>query len=341
MKPHYSKLNGIWFTALFALASMYIANLSFIKPLSLSPLIIGIVLGMVYGNTLREHLPAEWTPGIAFSAKKILRFGIILYGFNITYQEIAGIGLSGLLISIVMVTTTFLLGALGGIYLLRMDRDTSLLTASGSSICGAAAVLATESQLKSEPYKTAVAVSTVVLFGTISMFLYPAIYKMGWISMPDDVFGLFLGGSVHEVAHVVAAGNAVSPDAQMNAIIVKMTRVILLVPMLLLLGLFFRSRSSEGGSGGISIPWFAFGFLAVAAFHSFITLPEEVLLRIKGFDTFLLTMAMSALGMESSWKKMKQSGTRPFLLAFLLFLWLALGGLWITDGINKICHSMC
>ncbi len=322
MSQKYNTWNGIWFTALFAFASLYITSLSFIRPLGISPLIAGIILGMIYANTLRSHLPAEWVPGIQFSAKKILRFGIILYGFNVSFQQIVSAGTTGLALSILIVVLTLLLGIFVG-RILKLDKDTTLLTSAGSSVCGAAAVLATESVLKSEPHKAVVAVSTVVLFGTISIFLYPAVYASGVTHLSDSQFGLYIGGSIHEVAQVVAAGNAVSEDAERNAIIVKMTRVLLLVPMLLALGLFFRNRST---GGKMSVPWFAVWFLAVAAFNSLLNLPQQIISAMRSFDIFLLTMAMSALGMESSYKKMKLAGWKPFLLAFILFLFLIFGG---------------
>jgi len=164
--------SGIWFVALFAMAATFMGEWSFFKSLGISPLIIGIVIGMIYGNTLRNNLPKEWVGGIIFSTKQILRFAIILYGFRVTFQQIAEVGAAGLVVDVIMLTTTFLLGSYLGVKLFKLDRETSILCASGSSVCGAAAVLATEPVLKSEPYKSAIAVSTVVLFGTIAMFLY-------------------------------------------------------------------------------------------------------------------------------------------------------------------------
>ncbi len=170
---------------------------------------MGIVLGMVYANTLRRDFPVTWNPGVTFAAKKILRLAIILYGFRITFQQIGDVGVVGLTVAVVMLTSTFLLGVLAGTKLFGLDRDTAMLTAAGSSICGAAAVLATEPVLKSEPQKSATAVSTVVLFGTISMFLYPMLYGLGVIHLAPAEYGVYVGGSVHEVAQVVAAGGAI------------------------------------------------------------------------------------------------------------------------------------
>ena len=202
-----SMLHGVLLIALFSCAAFYIGDMPFIQKLSLSPLIIGIILGMLYANSLRNQLPETWVPGILFSSKRLLRLGIILYGFRLTFQNIIEVGLPAIIIDAIIVTVTLY----GGIYigkLLKIDRGIALLTSVGSGICGAAAVLGAEATLKSKPYKTAVAVSTVVIFGTISMFLYPALYNHGVINLTPEQMGIYTGSTLHEVAHVAGAGNS-------------------------------------------------------------------------------------------------------------------------------------
>ncbi len=329
-------LNGILFVALFTIAAIQISQVSFIKALAISPLIIGIVIGMFYANTLRTHIPKEWVPGIVFSSKQLLRFAIILYGFRITFQQIAEVGLAGLTVSTVMLTTTFVLGWWLGVKFFGLDRDTAVLTASGSSVCGAAAVLATEPVLNAEPYKSAVAVGTVVLFGTIAMFTYPALYKSGILHMDPSTYGIYVGGTVHEVAQVVAAGGAVNEMAMNNAVIVKMTRVMMIAPLLIVLGILV-SRGATAVAGEkkfkITIPWFAVWFIVMAGINSFlINIPaiQPVIHGINELDTFLLTMAMTALGMETSVEKFKQAGAKPVALAAVLAVWLMVGGYFVT-----------
>lgn len=165
-------LHGVLLIALFSCAAFYIGSAHIFTALSISPLIIGIILGMIYANMLRMHLPDTWVPGIQFCAKRLLRIGIILYGFRLTFQDIAAVGIAGVAVDVIIVTVTII----GGYYigkLLKMDPETALLTSVGSGICGAAAVLGTEATIRSQPYKTAVAVATVVIFGTVAMFLYP------------------------------------------------------------------------------------------------------------------------------------------------------------------------
>ena len=325
-------LHGILLIVLFSFSAFYIADFEWVKHLSFSPLIVGIVLGMLYANSLRNHLPEAWVPGIQFCTKQVLRTGIVLYGFKLTFQSVIDIGGAALLIDLIVVSLTILLGAGLG-RLLKMDRDTALLTSIGSSICGAA-----EPVVKSKPYKAAVAVSTVVIFGTLSMFLYPALYRAGMLNLTTEQMGLFTGATLHEVAHVVGAGNAMGQAISDPAIIVKMIRVMMLAPVLVILSIILARRDSAAGGNSekrkITIPWFAFLFLAVIGFNSLHLLPAELVDAINTLDTFLLTMAMTALGTESSFEKFKKAGARPFLLAGLLYVWLFFGGYWLVKLIS-------
>ena len=319
-------LHGILIILLFALAAFYIGDFEVVKSMSFSPMIVGIVLGMIYANTLRAALPATFTPGIQFCSKRILRLGIILYGFRLTLQDVTEVGIPAIIVDALMVTITICGGVMVGKWL-KMDKEISLLTSVGAGICGAAAVLGAESALRVKPYKTAVAVSTVVIFGTISMFLYPVLYRNGVFSISPELMGIFTGASVHEVAHVVGAGNAMGESVGSVAIIVKMIRVMMLVPVLLIISYTIaRKASGSDAPGKINTPWFAILFLVVIVLNSLIPLSDNVRNGINTFDTFLLTMAMTALGAETSFDKFKKAGSKPFVLALILFCWLIVGG---------------
>ena len=324
-----SMLHGILLITLFSCAAFYIGDMDFVKSLSFSPMIVGIILGMLYANSLRNNLPKTWVPGIQFCSKRVLRFGIILYGFRLTFQDVTAVGIPAVIIDAIIVGGTIGLGMLIG-RLMKMDRGITLLTSVGSAICGAAAVLGAESAIRTKPYKTAVAVSTVVIFGTFSMFLYPILYRNGIFALSPEQMGIYAGSTIHEVAHVVGAGNAMGDEVASIAIIVKMIRVMMLVPVLLIItwavAKAAAANGSEGEKGKINIPWFAILFLVVIAFNSFDLLPESVVSFINTFDTFLLTMAMTALGAETSIEKFKKAGAKPFVLALVLQLWLLTGG---------------
>ena len=353
--------SGIIFVALVASAATYIADLGPIHALGISPLVVGIVIGIFYANTLHNHFPESWESGIIFSGKKILRFAIVVYGFRITFQQIAEVGLQGFTVSLIMLTSTMIIGIWLGTKIFKMDRDTSILTAAGASVCGAAAVLATEPVLKAEEYKTAVAVSMVVLFGTISMFLYPVLYAafiehaQGFLHMDPKAFGIYVGGTIHEVAQVVAVPASIpgSPEEMANtAVIVKMTRVIMIAPMLIVLGIILsylaKKKGGEGGKLKLVIPWFAVYFIVVAGINSLIAsytmnAPAETAAMIKHtitqvniVDTFLLTMAMTALGMGTRFSKFKGLGLAPIYTAGGMFIWLVIGGFVVTKMVVAV-----
>lgn len=334
-------LHGVLLIALFSCAAFYIGSAHVFTALSISPLIIGIILGMIYANLLRMHLPETWVPGIQFCSKRLLRIGIILYGFRLTFQDIAAVGVAGVTVDAIIVAVTIVGGYFVG-RALKMDKDTAMLVSIGSGVCGAAAVLGAEATMKSKPYKTAVAVATVVIFGTVAMFLYPVGYQSGLLDLTPAEMGIFSGSTLHEVAHAVGAGNALGSEIASTTVIVKMIRVMMLVPVLLLLGVWAARRARVVGAGAsaekgkVTVPWFAFGFLLVIGINSLsvylntlstpMGIPAWGSDLINYVDTFLLTMAMVALGAETSFDKFKKAGAKPFILAGILFVWLVGGG---------------
>lgn len=341
-------IHGILLIALFSFAAFYIAEIPFVKSLSFSPLIVGIILGMLYANSLRNKLPETWVPGIKFCTKQILRAGIVLYGFRLTLTQVDAVGLPAVVIDTIIVAGTIFLGVWLG-KLLKMDKDTSLMTATGSAICGAAAVLGAEPVVKCEGHKTAIAVSTVVIFGTISMFLYPILYRAGMLdALGDTGVAIYTGSTLHEVAHVAGAGNAMDPTDTLGiagtATITKMIRVMMLAPVLVIMSFALAGRKKAATEGGttqkskITIPWFAFGFIGIICLNSLLQYlfgvdsVKEIPLNgaIEYIDTFMLTMAMTALGTDTSMEKFKQAGAKPFLLAGLLYIWLLGGGYLLT-----------
>ena len=326
---------GLLLIVLFAAVATALSTLPFFQHLSLSPLVVGILIGIVFANTLGRYLPEEWRSGLKFCSKRILRIGIIFFGFRLTLADVAQVGLSAVALHIFIVCSTIGLGLLVGKWL-NIDKETTLLTSSGSAICGAAAVLGAEATLKSEAYKTAVAVSTVVLFGTLSMFLYPVLYRNGFFPLSTHEMGLYTGSTVHEVAHVVGASNAMGKEVAEVAVIVKMIRVILLVPVLLVFSWSARSRSEsvEPDQRRLVVPWFALLFLLAIALNTLLSLSPAVTEPIKTVDNFALTMAMTALGCETTIDKFRQAGWRPFVLALVLYLWLVFGGLLAVKALS-------
>lgn len=326
--------SGLLLVGALAGVASWAAGLPLIAGYGLSPLTLAIVIGMVVGNTVYPRLAQEADLGVNFAKSKLLRAGVILYGFRITFQQIIGIGWAGFIIDALVVGLTFLLAVVLGTRLFRLDRDTSMLIGAGSAICGAAAVMATQSVLRPQAHKTAIAVATVVVFGTVAMFLYPLL--QAWAQLPDAAFGVYVGSTVHEVAQVIAVGNAISDEAAATAVIVKMLRVMMLAPFLLLLGSFIARRSPQSGQSAASFPWFAVLFIVASGIHSAQLLPAAVVTELVRLDGILLAMAMAALGLHTQATAIRQAGLRPMLLAGMLFLFLLTGGYAINWGVTAV-----
>ncbi len=330
------RASGLLFVLLLALAVYQFAQWAPIRSLGISALVIGIVCGMLYGNLLRGNMPLQWGEGVNFAARRLLRIAVAMYGLNISLAQILEVGAPGVVVSIGVAVGVLALGTWLGTRWLHLDRDTAMLTSAGSAICGAAAVLAFESTLRSAPHKSAVAVATVVLFGTISMFLYPLLFGFGLLPFDGVAMGIFLGGSIHEVAQVVAAASNFDAETTEVATIVKMTRVALLVPVLLVIGLWLQRRDATltGDRAKLPVPWFAIGFLGFALVNSIGILPEPLLEALRAICIFLLTMAMTALGIQTRFSQIKAAGPRVLALAAVLFglLFVLTAGLvkWVT-----------
>lgn len=317
-----ASLPGLAVALAMGVAGLALASLPALGRWQLSALTVAIVLGMVLGNLGGTRLPPGLGPGLHVAQRHLLRAGVVLYGLRLSFQGVVAIGVPGLLLDLTIVATTLWLGAWAGRRWFGLDRDTALLVAAGSAICGAAAVLAVERVIKPEANKVAIAVASVVLFGTLNIFLYPQLYPH--LGLGAAAFGLYTGATVHEVAQVVAIGSAISPETADAAVVVKLTRVLMLVPVLLLLG--WRESRADGERRAMVIPWFAFGFLAVVAINSVVTLPGQWRSALLAMDTLLLATAMGALGMETRLSKLRALGLRPLLLAAVLFGWLSVGG---------------
>lgn len=329
---------GLALTAVLTGAALWAGSFPAIAGAGFSALTLAILFGMVVGNTV---YPKIWQPcdgGVIFAKQHLLRLGIILYGFRLTFAQIADVGVSGILIDVLTLSSTFFIACFLGQKVFGLDKHTSWLIGAGSSICGAAAVLASEPVVKAEASKVTVAVATVVIFGTIAIFLYPAMYPLLAHWFTPETYGIYMGSTMHEVAQVVAAGHAVSPDAENAAVIAKMLRVMMLAPFLLFLAARVKqlTPAGNGEKSKITIPWFAIMFILVAVFNSFHLLPKAVVEMLVTLDTVLLAMAMAALGVTTHVSALKKAGAKPLLMALMLFVWLIVGG----GAINVAIHSL-
>jgi uncharacterized integral membrane protein (TIGR00698 family) len=340
---------GIALIGVIALIAIELAKITWFQGNGISALTLAIVLGMIVGNTVYPRMAAASADGVSFSKQTLLRAGIILYGLRLTFQDIANVGIGGVVIDTLVLSSTFVLSWWAGTRLFGLDRKTAMLIGAGSSICGAAAVMAAEPVVQGRAEQVTVAVSTVVVFGTIAIFLYPAMYHLNarYLLLPVNptAYGIFAGSTVHEVAQVVAAGRAITDAAANTAVITKMVRVMMLAPFLIILSTYL-SRHPEKEQGQLSsqaaaakrmvVPWFALWFVGVAALNSLLALPKPLVTTAITVDNFILAMAMAALGVTTRVSAIRTAGVKPLMLAALLFTWLIFGGLAINAGVSAV-----
>lgn len=343
--PIYRWIPGLLLTGILTALAIFVGDIPWFSNMGLGALTLAILFGIIIGNTFYPVAKPYSDDGVKFAKHYLLRAGIILYGFRLTFQQIADVGATGLIIDAIMLTSTFLIAMWIGKKYFGLDEQTVILIGAGSSICGAAAVMATEPVVKAQASQVAVAVSTVVIFGTIGIFLYPWFFHLnafaGWLPFNEETFGIFSGSTIHEVAQVVAVGHSISPDAENAAVISKMIRVMMLAPFLIILSTYLSKKNNKNSEGAaqkspITIPWFAVFFILMAGFNSLNLIPAVLVSYIVTIDTILLAMAMVALGLTTHISAIRQAGVKPLLLALFLFFWLTIGGAFINIFIQSV-----
>jgi uncharacterized integral membrane protein (TIGR00698 family) len=350
-RPHLVGLMVVLIGSLFCLwLSVSLSTWTNGRIRGLSSLTLAILMGMVLGNTIYPKIARHLNEGVSFAKGEILRLAVMFYGFKLTFTQVASVGMPAIVTDALVLTSTFLLTYWLGTRWLKVDKQTTLLIGSGASICGAAAVIAAEPIVKADAHKVTIAVATVVVFGTLSMLLYPFLYHLGWLQpwLSAQQYGIYTGSTIHEVAQVVVAGNAISTDVGDTAVVTKMIRVMMLAPFLLVLSFALtpsHPTSSHNTSSlsalmarakQVNIPWFAFVFILIMLLHTWLAIPASLERGMIVFDDILLTMAMFALGLTTHLSAIKQAGIKPLILGAIMFGWLLLGGGLINIGVGVI-----
>lgn len=289
---------------------------------ALSPLILSIVLGMAIRNTIGS--PAAARPGVIFSLKRILRFAIVLLGLQLTVMQIVEVGGTGVAIIVATLALTFLFTKWVG-RMIGVDRKLAELIAAGTSVCGASAVIAANTVTRGSDEDVAYAVACVTVFGSLSMILFPML--AGPLALDPSAYGLWVGATIHEVAQVVAAAFQGGDVAGQYGTIAKLSRVVLLAPLILALGLFAARKAPEARGGGAPVPWFVFGFLALVVFNSLVEIPAEIHAGLVVATAFLLSVALAAMGLETDIGRLKAKGLKPLMLGGASWLFISCLGL--------------
>lgn len=312
---------GIGTTLIIAIMAGLLAKLPYLT--IIGHLVLAILLGIIWSHTIGWN--RSYKVGVDFSSKKLLRLGIILLGLRLNLSDLAHAGVSTFLYAAFLLCVT-LLAVYSFARMLRVDKTLSLLTACGTAICGAAAIVAIASVVRAKESVTAVSVGVIAVLGTLFTLLYTFLYPI--LPITDYQYGMLTGGTLHEIAHVVAASSVGGVEAENIAIIVKLTRVILLVPVAILIGYYMKKRESQESAtkNKLPIPWFIFGFLAMSAINTLGWLPTELVQWLISGSYLLLAMAMAGLGLNVELSAFKKMGLQIFYAALLGTILLVLLG---------------
>jgi uncharacterized integral membrane protein (TIGR00698 family) len=314
---------GLCAVLIIAACAMFLRGIPGLS--TLSPLIIAVSIGILLGHIL--HLPTTYQPGVAFAGRRLLRFAIILLGFQLSASQIAAIGVEGIATVVIVVAATFIaVSWLGKI--LRVDATLTSLIAAGTSICGASAVAAMSTVNGAHEEDVTYSIAVVTAFGTALMFLLPiAGHSLG---LDGCEFGVWAGASVHEVAQVTGTAFQFSNIAGETGVIIKLTRVVMLAPLVMIFAWWLRRRNSpealEGASPGF--PFFVVGFILAAILNSIFPLTSDIRAGLMNVTSFMMSMALAALGLNVRIQKLKAKGVRPLALGALstmLIVGLSLG----------------
>ena len=288
---------------------------------ALSPLMAAMILGMALRNLFGT--PDAARPGIVFSLRRVLRFAIVLLGFQLTLEQLRTVGLPGIGVISLVLVATFVFTKWAG-RLVGVDSRLAELIAAGTSVCGASAVIATNTVTRGSEEDVAYAIACVTVFGTLSMLAMPILGER--MEMVAAHYGIWVGATVHEVAQVVGTGFQYGAEAGQAATVAKLSRVMMLAPLILILGVL-ASRGGKATHGSAPMPWFVLGFIAMVVLNSIWSPPRVLHGQIVGLTTFLLTMALAAMGLETDIHKLRAKGVRPLALGALAWLFISTLGL--------------
>lgn len=295
---------GILFTLIIAILSILLTELPVLS--SVGALAIALLIGVIYRQSL--GYPEPLRPGITFSAKKLLRFAIILYGFKLNLQLILNDGWIMILLG-----TGVILFSFAAMYLLnkyfKTNSSIMFLLAAGTGICGAAAISAVSSIIKAKEEDTAISIGLISIVGTVFALSYTFIGPL--FDINNVTYGIWSGLSLHEIAQVVLAGGSANDDGMAMALLSKLSRVFLLIPVSFLI-MYLVSRKQHKKTGGkVDIPYFLFFFVLVAIVNTFITIPSGLSAAIDQLTTLLMVMAMVGLGLSVPLKSIKEKALKP------------------------------
>ncbi|GGD24121.1 YeiH family protein [Flavobacterium orientale] len=281
---------------------------------SVNGILLGLLLGILVGNVFK--LPYEWQPGIGFVGNKMLEVSILFLAFGINYSHIAHLGWESFVLILVVVVLVLLLT----VYLakkLHCPGSVGWLVGFGTAICGSSAIAALAPSVSKNKEDVGVAIAVVNFYGTIGMLVLPLVLAAFSFSTLES--SLLLGGSLHAVGNVAGAGFAMSNEIGEQALTIKLARVALLSPGLILFSYLTQRNTGKNWKHYFQLPWYLWGFLLITVLVSIVPTPDGVIDVASEMGKVILTVAMTAIGLKVSFKSLLVSGKRGLVFGLLIF----------------------
>ncbi len=298
--------------------SVVLGGLAFIISIwvkQLDAILLGLIIGMIVGNTIQ--LPSEFNKGIGYTSSKMLEFSILFLALGVNFNYISKIGGMSFLYVVIVVLIVLLLS----VYISRkfnMSGSSTYLVGFGTAICGSSAIAAVAPAISKDKEDIGISLAVVNLIGITGMLALPAI--LNWLQVGDIRSGLIIGGSLHSVANVAGAGFAMGDEVARISVTVKLARVALLSPALILYSFLIRRHAVKNWTEHFKLPWYVWAFIGITILSSLINIPESAVKLSEKTGKIILTIAMVAIGLKVSFKTLYNSGKKAMLFGLLIFL---------------------
>jgi uncharacterized integral membrane protein (TIGR00698 family) len=310
--------------------------------------VVGAPVVAVLGGALLSPLARHWQgalrPGLAFARVRLLRASVVVLGAQLSLREVAGAGMASLPVMLATLASCLVGAALLGRFL-EVGRDLRILIGVGTAICGASAIAATSPTIRAKDTDVAYAVSTIFLFNVAAVLVFPPLGHA--LGLGPSGFGLFAGTAVNDMSSVVAAAGSYGPAAVQQAVVVKLVRTLMIIPIVLALGAVVRAGGTAGeptsrpagsrrglaaaGRAARLVPGFLVAFLLMAAAHSAGLLPAASAEPLRRGAMVLIAVALAAIGLATDVPALRRTGPRPLLLGLLLWVTVSLTSLVVAD----------
>jgi uncharacterized integral membrane protein (TIGR00698 family) len=311
MLPKIEDVKGIVIAVFIGVAVLFFSTQT---PSYLNSILLALIIGIVLNNFF--SIPNDFEPGLTFTSSKMLELSIIFLAFSINYVSIAKLGVGSF--SAIFITVVLILIAVISVSnYFKCPSSTGWLIGFGTAICGSSAIAALAPSVSKNKEDVAVSMAVVNLFGSIGMILLPLL--LPYLHFSNNQLGLLIGGSLHSVGNVVGAGYSMSDNVGEVSMTIKLARVALLSPALLFFNYLINRNSVQSWKDYVKLPWYLIGFFIISIGSSLFIFSEEFVQVMEYLGKVVLTIAMAAIGLKVSFKKLISSGSKGIIFGLVIF----------------------